>query len=96
MVTSSTPRPMPTTPRHKITPSALCCRPIATVATQYQSSAKENTARRPKRSTSGLSRLAPRNRPRNVAEANAAWSAMPNTPAAPSAKMPSRSRPGLR
>ena len=57
--------------------------PISTVATVYQASAKVKIARRPKRSAMGLSRLAPRNRPRNVAEAKAAWSEKPKTPSLP-------------
>ncbi|MET3147937.1 UNVERIFIED_ORG: hypothetical protein ABIB63_003735 [Xanthomonas axonopodis] len=72
MVTSSIPNPIPTTKRSTITPLAVLCRPIATVAAVYQIKAKVNTGRRPNRSANGLNSAAPTNNPRKVAAANAA------------------------
>ncbi|MCY1438544.1 hypothetical protein D9M71_547490 [compost metagenome] len=63
---------MPTRKRMQMMPNAELCTPINTVETVYQINAKVKIARRPKRSAKGLNRLAPRNRPRNVAEAKAA------------------------
>ncbi len=94
MVTSSMPRPIPTRKRKKITPSALLC--VAISSEKDRTSERHHKVRRrPSLSASGASRLAPINSPIKVAEAKAAWSAMPKMPACPVWKMPSASRPVL-
>ena len=94
IVVSSTPTPIPAINRQRLTPFAVVCNAIITVAALYQSKAMVNIRRRPRRSATWLSSNVPMNNPVKKAPMKLPMPVMPNSPAVVGVRMWLRNRPG--